>query len=106
MEPIDLPSTLKDIERSYIKAALDWSGGNIGKAAKQLGIKRTTLRAKVHTNEIQPPKEPILAIIDPLGDFAIIRAKSLVKVTYQEEVIKTFRTITAANAFMQEKMDE
>ncbi len=40
---IDLDATLAAWERSYIEAALELCGGNVSRAARRLGINRTTL---------------------------------------------------------------
>lgn len=42
-----LDETLNECERRYINAALKLSGGNLSKAAKSLGINRTTLYSKL-----------------------------------------------------------
>jgi sigma-54 specific flagellar transcriptional regulator A len=45
--PIDLPNLLRALEESYIKAALEQSGGNKKEAARLLGLGRTTLVEKL-----------------------------------------------------------
>ncbi|MEX2524709.1 MAG: sigma-54 dependent transcriptional regulator [Gammaproteobacteria bacterium] len=42
-----LENRLSDMERNYIAAALDMSGGNLSKAARLLGINRTTLYSRL-----------------------------------------------------------
>lgn len=106
MDTLNLPQVLNDLERSYILVALERCDGNISRAAALLGLKRTTLRAKIHVNGIQEPKARVVPLVDPHGDFSIERVKTLVAVMWQDEVLKKFRTITQANAFLQEKMDE
>lgn len=104
MEPINLPKLIQELENTWIKAALEETDGNIAAAGELLGLKRTTLRAKVH--KFQKPKDKIVMLIDPEGDFSIVRKKTVVIVKWQDEILKKFRTITEANAFMQEKMNE
>ncbi len=107
MEPIDLPSIVKDIERACIEVALNRTGGNIAKAARLLGLERTTLRAKVHTQNIQEPKVRPTALLDPEGEFKITRvSRHFLAVSWHDEVLKQFRTISAANEFLQEKINE
>jgi sigma-54 specific flagellar transcriptional regulator A len=45
--PIDLPNLLRALEESYIKVALEQSGGNKKEAARLLGLGRTTLVEKL-----------------------------------------------------------
>jgi sigma-54 specific flagellar transcriptional regulator A len=45
--PIDLPSLLKQLEDSYIDAALQLANGNRKSAADLLGLQRTTLVEKL-----------------------------------------------------------
>jgi DNA-binding NtrC family response regulator len=42
-----LDDTLRDLERSYVEAALDITRGNLSQAAKMLGIHRTTLYSRM-----------------------------------------------------------
>jgi DNA-binding NtrC family response regulator len=42
-----LDETLRDLERSYVEAALDITRGNLSQAAKMLGIHRTTLYSRM-----------------------------------------------------------
>jgi len=46
------PLTLKDMEINHIRAALDVCNWNISRAAKQLGIDRSTLRRKIKRHQI------------------------------------------------------
>jgi DNA-binding NtrC family response regulator len=43
----NLDDALKDLERSYVEAALDITHGNLSQAAKLLGIHRTTLYSRM-----------------------------------------------------------
>ena len=45
--PVDLPSLLRALEDSYIRLALEQSGGNKKEAARMLGLGRTTLVEKL-----------------------------------------------------------
>jgi len=45
--PLDLPRLLRDLEDSYIDAALARTGGNRKAAADLLGLQRTTLVEKL-----------------------------------------------------------
>jgi len=45
--PVDLPSLLRMLEESYIRLALEQSGGNKKEAARLLGLGRTTLVEKL-----------------------------------------------------------
>jgi sigma-54 dependent transcriptional regulator, flagellar regulatory protein len=45
--PVDLPSLLRSLEESYIRLALDQTGGNKKEAARLLGLGRTTLVEKL-----------------------------------------------------------
>jgi transcriptional regulator of acetoin/glycerol metabolism len=47
--------TLKDMEISHIRTALDVCGGNISRAANQLGIDRSTLTRKIKRHGITRP---------------------------------------------------
>jgi DNA-binding NtrC family response regulator len=51
-----LDSALKDFELAYIDAALDLSQGNISKAAKMLGMSRSTLYSRLETAGKLPDK--------------------------------------------------
>jgi DNA-binding NtrC family response regulator len=45
--PIDLPRLLRETEESFIRLALEQSGGNKKEAARLLGMGRTTLVEKL-----------------------------------------------------------
>ena len=45
--PFSLDSALKAIERTYLEAAIEISGGNMSQAAKLLGISRSTLYSRL-----------------------------------------------------------
>jgi DNA-binding NtrC family response regulator len=51
-----LDQLLKELERSYVEAALELSSGNLSKAARMLGIHRTTLYSRMQSYE-QPTRE-------------------------------------------------
>ncbi len=44
------------VERDYILACLEATGGNITQAAQILGIERSNLHRKMKTHGIEPPK--------------------------------------------------
>lgn len=46
-----LDQLLKELERSYVEAALDITHGNLSKAARMLGIHRTTLYSRMQSYE-------------------------------------------------------
>jgi len=50
-----LEQTLSDWERRYITTALEMSGGNLSKAARYLGINRTTLYSRIQRLSIKIP---------------------------------------------------
>ena len=51
-----LEDKLGEWERLYITAALDMSGGNLSKAARILGINRTTLYSRIQRLSIKAPE--------------------------------------------------
>jgi DNA-binding NtrC family response regulator len=53
-----LDEALRDLERSYVEAALDITHGNLSQAAKLLGIHRTTLYSRMQ-NYASGAKEEI-----------------------------------------------
>jgi sigma-54 specific flagellar transcriptional regulator A len=59
--PVDLPRLLRETEETYIRLALEESGGNKKEAAKLLGMGRTTLveklRRKAASDEAQTPHD-------------------------------------------------
>ena len=46
-----LDQLLKELERSYVEAALELTHGNLSKAARMLGIHRTTLYSRMQSYE-------------------------------------------------------
>ncbi len=54
---VQLDDLLKDLERSYVEAALDITQGNLSKAARLLGIHRTTLYSRMQSYEQAPQEE-------------------------------------------------
>ena len=58
--PADLGGrSLRAIERQLIARALEESGGNVSRAARQLGIPRSTLRSKME--RVQGEAEPVFS---------------------------------------------
>ena len=54
-EPTSLPSEIENMEVNRIQSALDMYDGNRSKAAKDLGIGRTNLIAKIKKYNLQAP---------------------------------------------------
>jgi DNA-binding NtrC family response regulator len=54
-EEFRLEKTLSDWERRYIFVAMEMSGGNLSKAARYLGINRTTLYSRIQRLSINMP---------------------------------------------------
>jgi DNA-binding NtrC family response regulator len=54
-QEFSLEQTLSEWERRYIVAALEMSGGNLSKAARYLGINRTTLYSRIQRLSINIP---------------------------------------------------
>jgi DNA-binding NtrC family response regulator len=52
---IPLETARKEFERKYVATAVTRSSGNLGQAAKSLGIHRNTLRAKISLLRLKPP---------------------------------------------------
>jgi DNA-binding NtrC family response regulator len=52
---IPLEAAKKEFERKYVTAAVTKASGNMGRAAKSLGIHRNTLRAKISLLKVKPP---------------------------------------------------
>ncbi|MGD2138779.1 MAG: sigma-54 dependent transcriptional regulator [Burkholderiales bacterium] len=52
-----LDQLLKELERSYVEAALELTHGNLSKAARMLGIHRTTLYSRMQSYEQAPREE-------------------------------------------------
>jgi DNA-binding NtrC family response regulator len=46
----NLDDALRELEKSYVEAALDITRGNLSQAAKLLGIHRTTLYSRMQSN--------------------------------------------------------
>jgi len=53
---IPLEAAKKEFERKYVAAAVTRSSGNMGRAARSLGIHRNTLRTKISLLKITPPR--------------------------------------------------
>jgi DNA-binding NtrC family response regulator len=53
-----LDEALRDLERSYVEAALDLTRGNLSQAAKLLGIHRTTLYSRMQNYASGVEEEP------------------------------------------------
>src|SRR5581483_9752936 len=47
----NLDAALRELERSYVEAALEITHGNLSQAARLLGIHRTTLYSRMQANE-------------------------------------------------------
>jgi len=54
---IQLDQLLKNLERSYVEAALEITHGNLSKAARLLGMHRTTLYSRMQGYEQVPQEE-------------------------------------------------
>ena len=52
---ISLEAAKKEFERKYVTAAVTKASGNMGRAAKSLGIHRNTLRTKISLLKVKPP---------------------------------------------------
>ena len=50
-----LELTPAEFEKKYVAAAVTRASGNMGRAAKSLGIHRNTLRAKISLLKVKPP---------------------------------------------------
>ena len=48
---------LADLERQYIETALRLGGGNLSKAARLLGVNRTTLYSRLARLSLNPPAD-------------------------------------------------
>ena len=53
---IPLEAAKKEFERKYVAAAVEKALGNMGRAAKSLGIHRNTLRAKISILKVKPAR--------------------------------------------------
>jgi two-component system nitrogen regulation response regulator GlnG len=56
--PIDLDAELEALQRHFIDAALDLTGGNLAQAARLLGVQRTTLYGRLQSAGREPPARP------------------------------------------------
>jgi DNA-binding NtrC family response regulator len=52
---ISLETAKREFEKKYVSAAVMKASGNMGRAAKSLGIHRNTLRAKISLLKVKPP---------------------------------------------------
>ncbi|HQQ79189.1 MAG TPA: helix-turn-helix domain-containing protein [Thermoanaerobaculia bacterium] len=52
---IPLEAAKREFEKKYVSAAVMRASGNMGRAAKSLGIHRNTLRAKISLLKVKPP---------------------------------------------------
>ncbi len=52
---ISLETARKEFEKKYVAAAVSKASGNLGRAAKTLGIHRNTLRTKISLLKVKPP---------------------------------------------------
>ena len=52
---IPLETARKEFERKYVATAVTRASGNMGQAARSLGIHRNTLRAKISLLRLKPP---------------------------------------------------
>lgn len=51
---IPLEAAKKEFEKRYVTAAVAKASGNMGQAARSLGIHRNTLRAKISLLKVRP----------------------------------------------------
>lgn len=51
---VPLEAARKEFERKYVSAAVQKAQGNMGRAAKTLGIHRNTLRTKMSLLKVKP----------------------------------------------------
>lgn len=56
-KPVDLKDAVQRFERDLISAALEKTRGNQSRAARLLGVKHTTLNAKLKRYQIRYPQE-------------------------------------------------
>jgi DNA-binding NtrC family response regulator len=52
---IPLEAAKREFEKKYVAAAVTRASGNMGRAARSLGIHRNTLRAKISLLKVKPP---------------------------------------------------
>lgn len=57
-KPVDLKNAVQQFEKDLISAALERTRGNQSQAARLLGVKHTTLSAKLKRYQIQYPQRP------------------------------------------------
>ena len=67
---VSLDEILRSVERDYVTAALDLAQGNVSRAARHLGVNRTTLYNRMetlarHGDSLIPPLIPALPISTP-----------------------------------------
>lgn len=62
-KPVDLKDAVQRFERDLISAALEKTRGNQSQAARLLGVKHTTLNAKLKRYQIRYPQRPDEAAI-------------------------------------------
>ena len=53
---VPLETARKEFEKKYLAAAVTHAAGNMGRAAKSLGIHRNTLRTKMSLLKVKPPR--------------------------------------------------
>lgn len=53
---IPLEAAKREFEKRYVTAAVDKASGNMGQAARSLGIHRNTLRAKISLLKVKPAR--------------------------------------------------
>lgn len=106
-EGMNLKDFLELIETTFIEVALERTNGNITKAAQLLGLKRTTLKAKLESKGLYKfvPYGEINLIEDPEKEFTAHRIKHGVwEIRYKDEVLVHKRNIREVNKFMKEKI--
>ena len=95
---IDLRQLLSDVQDMYLKQALDLTSGNKARAAKLLGMERTTFALML---ERKFTKE---VIKDPEGDFTAAKEGSSWVIRYKGEVMAHKRNIAEVNGYLKGKM--
>ena len=58
--PLDEPATVSSLSRQVIEQALQQAGGNISRAARQLGVSRGLLYRRLERERKKPPGPPAL----------------------------------------------
>jgi hypothetical protein len=103
---INLPKLLQTLESSYIDQALHRAGHNTSKAARLLGIKRTTLREKLkRLGFVVAPPDLASVVEDPDGEFTWKRTGKGYSIYFNGEKIAFRHTRTEVNDFIKEKME-